>query len=48
MEPMYKTAEFHIENILSAPDKLYRALAADDRQVTPETNEILNYRSGVY
>ena len=45
---MYKMAEFDIENILSAQDKLYRALSADDRQVTPETKEILNYGSAVY
>jgi Fic family protein len=39
-------ASSEIENIVTTQDELYRALAADDRQMTPETKEVLNYRSG--
>jgi Fic family protein len=41
-------ASSEIENIVTTQDELYRALAADDRQMTPETKEVLNYRSAVW
>ena len=41
-------ASSEIENIITTQDELYRALAVDDRQITPETKEVLNYRSAVW
>ncbi len=41
-------ASSEIENIVTTQDELYRALAADDRQMTPDTKEVLNYRSAVW
>ena len=37
-----------IESIVTTQDEPCRALAADDRQVSPETNEVPNYRSAVW
>lgn len=41
-------ASSEIENIVTTQDELYRALAADDRHMTPETKEVLDYRSAVW
>lgn len=41
-------ASSEIENIITTQDELYRALVADERQITPETKEVLNYRSAVW
>lgn len=41
-------ASCEIENIVTIQDELYRALVADGRPITPETKEVLNYRSAVW
>jgi len=41
-------ASSEIENIITTQDELYRAMASDAAQATPETKEVLNYRSALW
>ena len=46
--PEEARAGSEIENIVTTQDELYRTLAADDKQMTPETKEVLNCRFAVW
>ena len=41
-------ASSEIENIITTQDELYRAMASEAGNATPETKEVLNYRSALW
>ena len=37
-----------IENIITAQDELYKALAINKSKISPETKEVVNYRKAIF